>query len=55
MGNTPQDRWQKENMVQISFRFAKKRDAAVIEKLKSVENKADYIRSLILNDIKKEA
>ena len=47
------DKWQKQNVKRFSFGFMVKSDAAVIEKLQIVPNKADYIRKLILEDIEK--
>lgn len=44
-------KWQKENTVSVHIRFFAKGDSDVIQKLKSVENKADYIRKLIRADI----
>lgn len=41
-------------MKSFTFRFHNESDSAVIAKLKSKENKNDYIRQLILNDIQKE-
>ena len=40
-------------MKSYSFRFHKVSDAEVIDRLEDVTNKCDYIRQLILNDIKK--
>ena len=37
---------------QYGFRFYKATDADVIKKLDDVENRNDYIRTLIKNDIK---
>lgn len=37
-----------------AFRFMKDSDKEVIDKLDSVPNKSDYIRQLILADIKKK-
>lgn len=34
--------------------FNKEKDAKVIEKMDSVSNKNDYVRSLVLNDIKNQ-
>lgn len=44
----------KKNARSISIRLFKNTDAEVLEKLDSVENKTDYIRQLILADIKKD-
>ena len=37
----------------FTIRFSKQYDREVLEKLNSVENKTDYLRQLILNDIRK--
>ena len=47
------ERWRKANTRIINVRFNVDNDAEVLEKLDSVENKADYIRQLIIEDIKK--
>ena len=41
----------KNNSTSFSFRFMNDKDSAVIEKLKKVSNKSDYIRQLIIKDI----
>lgn len=46
--------WHKENCVAVSLRFSKLSDTAILKKLSEVENKTNYIRELILADIKKE-
>lgn len=46
--------YQKENMKRFILTFHNVNDKEVIEKLNSVKNRADYIRQLILADIKKE-
>lgn len=43
----------KENTRLIALRFSKSADAVILSKLDSVENKTDYVRQLILNDINK--
>ena len=43
--------WKKENTTVVAVRFNNDKDAEVIAKLASVENKGDYIRQLILKDI----
>lgn len=48
-----QAKYQKASMTAINVRFHNVSDREVIEKLKSVPNKADYIRQLILTDINK--
>lgn len=44
----------KENYIQFAFRLRKSSDAEAIEKIKSVPNKSDYLRQLILKDIAEE-
>ncbi len=46
------ERWRKENTKIVNVRFRIEEDKEVLAKLDSVDNKADYIRQLILNDIK---
>lgn len=46
-------KYNKENTSTVSLRFFKTSDAEVIEHLKRQENKTDYIRRLILADMKK--
>ena len=43
----------KKTMTAFTFRFHNENDQQVLEKLQSVPNKADYIRQLVLEDIKK--
>lgn len=45
----------KKTTTSFAFRFMNGSDQAIIEKLKSVPNKVDYVRQLILNDIKKSS
>ena len=45
--------WKKANTTRINVTFFNSTDADVIEKLKSVPNKVDYIRQLIRADINK--
>lgn len=45
--------WKRENATRINVTFFNATDADVIEKLKSVPNKVDYIRQLIRADINK--
>ena len=45
--------WSKEHMRTVSFRFNKESDKDVIERLDSVPNKTDYVRSLVRKDIGK--
>ncbi len=46
------ERWRKANTKIVNIRFRLDEDKEVLAKLDSVPNKADYIRNLILNDIK---
>lgn len=55
MANTPQDRWQAENIRQYTLKVAKKTEGDIIAKLDAQENKAGYIKALIRADIEKEA
>lgn len=48
------DAWRKANTKIINIRFRLEEDKDVLAKLDSVPNKADYIRQLILQDIKKQ-
>ena len=50
---TSQAKYRKNNMMTFSFRFWINKDALVIEKLQNQKNKTDYIRQLIIEDIKK--
>lgn len=47
-----QERYDKENTVQIRLKLNVKTDADIIEKLNSVEKKQTYIKALIRADIK---
>ena len=46
------ERWRKANTKIVNVRFRIEEDKEVLAKLDSVDNKADYIRQLILNDLK---
>lgn len=48
-----QAKCQKKTMTPFMFRFHNVNDEKVIAKLKSVPNKVDYVRQLILKDINK--
>lgn len=48
------ERWRRANTKIVNVRFRLDEDREVLEKLDSVDNKADYIRQLILDDIKGE-
>lgn len=43
----------KENYIQLPVKLRKTSDSDIIEKLNSVPNKADYLRKLIRDDIAK--
>ena len=45
------NRWDKQNRTSINIRFNNVNDKEVIDKLNLVDNKTDYIRHLILQDI----
>ena len=46
-------KWLREHTRKFTFLFRIDADAKVIEKLDSCENKAQYVRGLILDDIEK--
>ena len=46
------NRYHKKTYTAFSIKFHNINDADIIERLKSVENTADYIRQLVRNDIK---
>lgn len=48
-----QRKFDRENTKSFTFRFMKKTESDLIEKLESVENKAGYIKKLIRDDISK--
>lgn len=45
--------WAKDKKISFSMKFDKQQDKEIIDKLRSVNSITDYIRQLILNDIKK--
>lgn len=45
-------RYQRETYCNISFKVRTKEDSDIIDHLKSVPNKSEYIKSLIRSDIK---
>lgn len=47
------EKWKKANLRQIKFSFNRTGDKDVLDKLDSVENKTEYVRELIREDIKK--
>lgn len=51
---TPQARYDRDNIVRLSMKLNKKTDADVLKKLDSVSSKQGYVKSLIRNDIEQE-
>lgn len=47
-----QERYSRENTIQVKLKLNKKTDADIIEKLNSVDNKQGYIKRLIREDAK---
>lgn len=47
-------KYEKERVRQILLKFHKIHDAAIIEKLDSVDSKTNYVRQLILADLERE-
>lgn len=47
-------KYKREKQTAFTIRFHNINDKAVIEKIKSQSNKIDYIRQLIIKDIKEE-
>lgn len=47
-------KYEKANIRQILLKFHKTHDAAIIEKLDSLDSKNDYVRQLILQDLERE-
>lgn len=47
-----QDKYDKENTVQVKLKLNKKTDADILEKLESVDSKQGYIKELIRADLK---
>ncbi len=45
------EKYDKANTIQFCFKFNKKTDKAIIEKLQSVPNRQGYIKDLILSDL----
>lgn len=50
---TPQERYDRKNVVRTNLKLNKKTDADILEKLNKVPNKQGYIKNLIREDIKK--
>lgn len=53
-GYASNDKYNKEKGTSVAFRLFTPQDDDVLEKLKSVESKAGYIKALIRADIAKE-
>ena len=47
------DKYQREQIKTVGFRFHVKRDADILEWLESVENKTEYVRQLIRQDMER--
>lgn len=47
-------KYEKANIKQTLLKFHKTHDAAIIEKLDSLDNKNNYVRQLILQDLERE-
>ena len=47
-------KYEKTKIRQFLLKFHKTHDAAIIEKLDSLDNKNNYIRQLILKDLERE-
>lgn len=50
---TPQDRYLKAHATSVGFRVMHNTEADILEKLRSVPNKAGYIKRLIREDIRR--
>lgn len=48
-----QQRYDRENTVQVKMKLNKKTDKDILKKLQEVSNKQGYIKFLIRNDLKK--
>ena len=44
--------WNKEHLTSFTIRFNNETDKDIIDKLRKVDNKTDYLRQLITADIK---
>lgn len=49
-----QNKWKKEHYKAYTLRFNQVSDQDIIEKLESVENRADYIRNLIRKNMEEK-
>ena len=54
-GLTPQQRYERKNLVQVIVRFNRKTDADILARMEAVSNKQGYIKSLIRADIARHA
>ncbi|MEG1753005.1 MAG: hypothetical protein RR234_03750 [Christensenella sp.] len=52
---TPQERYDRENIVRLSMKLNKKTDAEILQKLAIVSSKQGYVKDLIRKDIKSGA
>lgn len=50
-----QQRYDRENTVQVKMKLNKKTDKDILKKLQEVSNKQGYIKFLIRNDLKKKS
>ena len=50
-----QNKYDKNNTVQIKMKLNKNTDADILEFLETMENRQGYLKELIRNDIKKDA
>lgn len=46
-------KYDQKNIKSITFRMSKNRDADIINYISAIENKADWFRTLVLEDMKK--
>lgn len=49
----PQNKYDKNNTIQIKMKLNKNTDADIIEFLEAVENRQGYLKELIRNDMRK--
>lgn len=52
---TPQDRYRAQNIKRMEIKLDIKTDGDILEQLEGIANKQGYIKSLIRQDIKKDA
>lgn len=48
---TPQERYDRENIVRLSMKLNKKTDAEILQKLDTVSSKQGYVKDLIRKDL----